>query len=50
MSALESALSKAIGDEAEQACIQEHCYYCFDTLFCALTPKKPVSPKFPDGK
>ncbi|KAI0720184.1 AMMECR1 domain-containing protein [Cerioporus squamosus] len=50
MSIRESELSKAIGDEAEQACIPEHCYYCFDTLFCALTSEKPVSPKFPDGK
>jgi AMME syndrome candidate gene 1 protein len=36
--------------EKSQVCIPEHCFYAFDTLFCELTKKKPVAPKFPDEK
>ena len=41
---------KPAGKEAEQVCLPEHCYHSFDTLFCALTYKKPIPPKFPEGK
>lgn len=36
--------------EDVQVCIPEHCFYAFDTLFCALTKKTPVAAKFPDEK
>ncbi|OJT10185.1 hypothetical protein TRAPUB_13290 [Trametes pubescens] len=49
MSLAASELSKP-AEEAEQTCLPEHCFYCFDTLFCALTSKKPIPPKFPEGK
>ncbi|GJE84416.1 AMMECR1 family protein [Phanerochaete sordida] len=36
--------------EEPQVCLPEHCFYAFDTLFCELTNKKPLVPKFPDEK
>ena len=36
-------------DDSE-VCVPEHCFYAFDTLFCALTAAKPIEPKFPDEK
>ncbi|KAJ3484352.1 hypothetical protein NLI96_g5700 [Meripilus lineatus] len=33
-----------------QACIPEHCFHAFDTLYCALTDKRPIPPQFPDDK
>lgn len=36
--------------EEPQVCLPEHCFYAFDTLFCELTNKKPLPPKFPDEK
>ncbi|KAI0677473.1 AMMECR1 domain-containing protein [Trametes maxima] len=50
MSADAPGLSKLTGEEAEQVCLPEHCFHSFDTLFCALTSKKPIPPAFPDGK
>ncbi|KAH9846964.1 AMMECR1 domain-containing protein [Lenzites betulinus] len=41
---------KPAGEEAEQACLPEHCFHCFDALFCALTHQKPIPPKFPEAK
>ena len=38
------------GDSELQACTPEHCFYAFDTLFCALTSKQPISPQFPNDK
>lgn len=32
------------------ACIPEHCFYAFDTLYCALTSATPIPPPFPDDK
>ena len=34
----------------KEACIPEHCFHAFDTLYCALTSSEPVPPKFPDDK
>ncbi|KDQ64937.1 hypothetical protein JAAARDRAFT_28601 [Jaapia argillacea MUCL 33604] len=34
----------------DSVCIPEHCFHAFDTLYCALTYSKPISPKFPDEK
>ncbi|KAG7096678.1 hypothetical protein E1B28_004092 [Marasmius oreades] len=32
-----------------QACIPEHCYYAFDSLYCALSPSAtPIAPTFVD--
>ena len=31
-------------------CTPEHCYYAFDTLYCALTKGVPILPTFPDEK
>ncbi|KAI9063155.1 hypothetical protein FKP32DRAFT_1651321 [Trametes sanguinea] len=50
MSVLAPELPKPAGEEVEQICRPEHCYHSFDALFCALTHKKPIPPKFPDGK
>ncbi|PSS37329.1 hypothetical protein PHLCEN_2v806 [Hermanssonia centrifuga] len=36
-------------DESE-VCRPEHCFYAFDTLFCALTSYHPLPPQFPDEK
>jgi len=38
------------GDADLHNCTAEHCYYAFDTLYCALTKAKPLSPTFPDHK
>jgi len=43
-------LSEEDLDEPQQVCLPEHCFHAFDALFCALTSKKPVPPKFPDEK
>lgn len=43
------AAEQAIVEEP-QVCTPEHCFYAFDTLFCELTKKKPIPPKFPDDK
>ncbi|KAF9481984.1 hypothetical protein BDN70DRAFT_854104 [Pholiota conissans] len=32
------------------ACIRDHCFYAFDTLYCSLTHAKPIPPKFADEK
>lgn len=40
----------AVDEESDNVCLPEHCYHAFDTLFVALTSKKPVSPKFADDK
>ncbi|OSD04322.1 alport syndrome [Trametes coccinea BRFM310] len=50
MSVLAPEPPKPAGEEVEQVCRPEHCYHSFDALFCALTHKKPIPPKFPDGK
>lgn len=33
-----------------KAATPEHCFYTFDALYCALTGRQPVTPKFPDEK
>jgi len=38
------------GDVDLRNCRAEHCYYAFDTLYCALTKAKPIPPTFPDHK
>jgi hypothetical protein len=29
-----------------ESCVVEHCYYAFDTLYCALTKSDPVNDKY----
>jgi len=36
--------------EEDNVCTPEHCFYAFDALYCALTSRKPLKPKFPDEK
>ncbi|TFK29262.1 alport syndrome [Coprinopsis marcescibilis] len=54
MSSLTSTVtSKTVGEEQQSSgrvCIPEHCYYAFDTLYCALTSEQPIPPAFPDDK
>ena len=37
-------------EEEETVCTKEHCFRCFDALFCALTGHKAIAPQFPDEK
>ncbi|KAF6762834.1 alport syndrome [Ephemerocybe angulata] len=37
-------------DGDNDACRPEHCYYAFDTLYCALTSAKAIPPTFADEK
>lgn len=46
---LETSLAEPAPTE-DQICTPEHCYYAFDTLYCALTGSRPIAPKFPDDK
>lgn len=39
-----------VGDELGSVCTPEHCFYAFDTLFCALTSNTSIDPSFPDDK
>ncbi|KAJ3535414.1 hypothetical protein NMY22_g6495 [Coprinellus aureogranulatus] len=36
--------------DVDNVCTPEHCYYAFDTLYCALTKSKPIPPTFPNEK
>lgn len=36
--------------DADNACMPEHCFYAFDTLYCNLTKAKPIPPTFLDDK
>ncbi|EIN10388.1 alport syndrome [Punctularia strigosozonata HHB-11173 SS5] len=38
------------GNNADGVCTPEHCFYAFDTLYCALTYAKPVAAQFKDDK
>lgn len=42
--------SEAAAEDEVQICTPEHCFHAFDTLFCELTSKNPIPPKFPDEK
>lgn len=42
------AVEKAEVDE--EVCIPEHCFHAFDTLYCELTSRERIPPKFPDEK
>lgn len=37
-------------EDDETVCIKEHCFRCFDALFCALTGHKAIATTFPDDK
>ncbi|KAH9938585.1 alport syndrome [Fomitopsis serialis] len=37
-------------EDDETVCTREHCFRCFDALFCALTGHRALEPKFPDEK
>ncbi|KAI0069979.1 hypothetical protein K474DRAFT_1687611 [Panus rudis PR-1116 ss-1] len=39
-----------MGLDEPQICTPEHCFHAFDALYCALTSKKPIPPKFPNEK
>ncbi|TFK43294.1 alport syndrome [Crucibulum laeve] len=39
-----------IDSTKDNACTPEHCFYAFDTLYCALTSAKPIPPTFQDDK
>ena len=42
--------SAGIVEDDETVCTKEHCFRCFDALFCALTGHKAIAPQFPDEK
>jgi len=44
------AAGQVEGEVQSSVCTREHCFYAFDTLYCALTHSKPMPPKFPDEK
>lgn len=44
------AAGQPTAEEIPQVCYPEHCFHAFDTLFCELTKKVPIAPKFPDDK
>lgn len=42
--------SKVELEDEAQICTPEHCFHAFDALYCALTHKKPIPPKFANEK
>ncbi|KAH9947253.1 AMMECR1 domain-containing protein [Amylocystis lapponica] len=50
MSLLPSNPESHVIEGYDNVCLPEHCFHAFDTLYCALTSHKPLSPKFPDEK
>ncbi|TEB35546.1 alport syndrome [Coprinellus micaceus] len=50
MSSLIPPNPAAKDQDGDNVCTPEHCYYAFDTLYCALTSSKPIPPTFADEK
>ncbi|TEB03973.1 hypothetical protein FA13DRAFT_1760493 [Coprinellus micaceus] len=47
MSSLIPPNPAAKDQDGDNVCTPEHCYYAFDTLYCALTSSKPIPPTAP---
>jgi len=45
-----AAAQAAEETQSGSVCLPEHCFYAFDTLYCALKSAKSIPPAFPDDK